>query len=414
MFPFRVYLSIGAAACLAASSAAAQPAPPPTPASAPEPQPAPPASAPAAASGPTFKVDGYVEAHYSRNFNEPSNGITNFRGFDNRHDTFTISNVVLGGTFDYESLSGRLALQIGHTPSTYYLAEPSSPGSSGAASTNADVFKYIQTAYAGWKAPVGRGLLLQAGLFLSPVGYEGMAVKDNWNWSRSNLFFGLPFYHTGVKATYDLTDRLSVMGMLTNGWNSVVDGNLHKSVAAQLLYKVPDKLTMSLLYFGGNERPQGAPEGEPWRHMLDFWVQLDATAWLSLAAQGNAGFERNRFGTSYWGTGAAYARVQPAKWLYLAARGDLFHERAAQSNAGSAGAIFWPVELHGSGTLTADLRPVFVPGGSNVSFRVEYRHDEAGGDMFFRGAVEGNGLSTPHVPNVSSQDTLTVGLTGWL
>jgi hypothetical protein len=365
-------------------------------------------------SGPAFKVDGYVEAHYSYNFNRPSNGITDFRGFDNRHDTFTLANAVLGGTFDYESLSGRLALQIGHTPTTYYLAEPSSPGGSAAASTGADVFKYVQEAYVGWKAPIGRGLLLQGGVFLSPVGYEGIAVKDNWSWSRSNLFFGLPFYHTGFKATYELTDRLSVMAMVTNGWNSVVDNNLHKSVAAQLLYSVPDRLTMSLLYFGGNERPQGAAEGEPWRHLLDFWAQLDATAWLSFAAQGDGGFEQNRSGTSYWGAGALYARVRPAKWLYLAARGDLFHEHAAEGGAGSASRIFWPVDTMGSGTFTVDLRPVFAPGGDHVSLRVEYRHDEAGGDMFFRGAVQGDGVTTPYVPNASSQDTLTVGLTGWL
>ena len=400
MLRLRICLSAAAAACLAAPLAAAQPAPVST--------------APPAPSGPTFKVDGYVEAHYSYNFNRPDNGITNYRGFDNRHDTFTLSNAVLGGTFDHESLSGRLALQIGHTPSTYYLAEPSSPGASGAASTDAGVFKYIQEAYAGWKAPIGRGLSLQGGVFLSPVGYEAIAVKDNWTWSRSNLFFGLPFYHTGLKATYPVTDRFSVMAMVTNGWNSVVDNNLDKSVAVQLTYEVPDRLSLSLLYFGGNERPQGAPEGSPWRHLVDFWAQLDATAWLSFAAQANAGFEQNRFGTSSWGTGALYARVQPAKWLYLAARGDLFHERAAESDAGSASRIFWPVGLHGSGTLTADVRPVFVPGGSNVSFRVEHRHDEADGAMFFRGTVPGDGVSTPFVPNASSQDTLTIGVTGWL
>src|SRR5436305_12749814 len=86
----------------------------------------------------TVKPEGYVEADYSYNFNRPSNGITNFRGFDNRHQTFTLSNAVIGATLEYESLTGHVALQVGHTPNTYYLAEPGSPGTNGAGATGAD------------------------------------------------------------------------------------------------------------------------------------------------------------------------------------------------------------------------------------------------------------------------------------
>ncbi len=413
MIPLRIAAPIAAFLSLSSAVVArAQPAPQPggteaAPLST-APAASPPPPAPAAPSGPSAKFDGYVEMHYSRNFNEPSNGITNFRGFDNRHETFTLSNVMLGATFDYESLSGRLALQVGQTPSTYYLAEPALTGAGGAAAVGAEVWKYIQQAIVGWKAPVGRGLLLQGGIFLSPIGYESMAVKDNWSWSRSNLFFGLPFYHTGIKATYELTDRLTAMMMLTNGWNSVVDSNDWKSFEAQLVYKLPDRLTASFLYFGGPERPKGAPEGQAWRHLFDAWAQLDATAWLSFAAHGNAGFEQNNFGLSYWGTGALYARVQPVRWLYVAARGDAFWEHAAANDDGEAARIFWPSDVVGSGTLTADFRP-----HSNVSFRLEYRHDQAASDMFFAGAVAGDGAATPYVPNAASQDTLTAGLTGW-
>ena len=78
-----------------------------------------------------FTLSGAAEAHYQWNFNEPSNGITAWRGFDNRHNTFTVSNVMLDVQWDYEGVVGRVALQIGSTPSSYYLAEP---GRSGAAS----------------------------------------------------------------------------------------------------------------------------------------------------------------------------------------------------------------------------------------------------------------------------------------
>ncbi len=356
----------------------------------------------------TFKPDGYVEADYSYNFNRPSNGITNFRGFDNRHQTFSLSNAVLGGTFEYESLTGRLALQVGHTPSTYYLAEPFSPGTSGAAPTGAEVFKFIQEAYLGWRAPVGGGLLLQGGIFLSPIGYESMAIKDSWNWSRSNLFFGLPFYHTGFRATYLATKRLTISFMLVNGWNSVVDNNTWKSIHTQWLYDT-GRWTVSALYFGGPERAKGAPEGQPWRHLVDVWADLDATKWLSLAIQGDAGFERNPFGGAWWAAAAGYVRVQPLSWLYLAGRGDFFREHAPANELGAASPIFWPAEWVSSGTFTADFRP-----HSHVSLRLEYRHDHAAADVYFKGEVQGDGDKTPFVPNARAQDTATAGVTGWL
>ena len=76
-------------------------------------------------------LGGYVEAGYQWNFNQPSNGVTAYRGFDTRHNTFTLSNVVLDASGSLGPVSARLALQVGHTPETYYLAEPSAVAQAG-------------------------------------------------------------------------------------------------------------------------------------------------------------------------------------------------------------------------------------------------------------------------------------------
>src|SRR6185369_7694711 len=122
---------------------------------------------------------GYVEAYYAYNFNRPSNGITNYRGFDNRHNTFSLTNVALGANFEAGPAGGRLVLQVGSAPSTYYASEPALPGSGGANATGPDLWKYIQEAFVTYKAPVGRGLLLQLGLCGSPIGIEVIPIKDN-------------------------------------------------------------------------------------------------------------------------------------------------------------------------------------------------------------------------------------------
>ena len=362
---------------------------------------------------PSLKVTptGYVEAYYAYNLNRPSNGITSFRAFDNRHNTFTLSNVALGASFEGGPMTGKLILQVGSTPSTYYLGEPSRVGASGANGTGPELWKYIQEARIGYKAPVARGLLIEAGVFPSPCGYEVLAVKDNWNWSRSNLFFGLPFYHTGLRATYEWTSELSTALYVVNGWNSVVDNNEEKSLLPIVTYKVPDKILVQAMYLGGIERPKGSPEGPHWRHHFDLFSQYDARTWLSFVGQADYGWESTRMGMARWAAGAAYARVKPLDRVYIALRGDRFHEHlATDSSRRTSSPIFWGgVEWVSSATVTLDVRP-----HDQLSVRLEYRHDVAEAPLFFGRDVQGEGTSAaPYLANARTQDTLVLGGTAW-
>jgi hypothetical protein len=347
---------------------------------------------------------GYVEVFYQWNFNDPSNKITNYRGFDNWHDSFTLDNVVLDVLGSAGSVSAHFAFQYGHTPQTYYLAEPSHPGTPGTGPSNSSVWNFLQQANLGWKAPVGpHGLLIEGGLFLSPIGPEGMAVKDQWNWSRSDLFFALPFYHTGVRATYAFTDRISGTLAAYNGWNSVVDNNEEKSLSLQFTYNIADHLTYQFLYFGGIERPPGSPEGRPWRNLFDTYLAWYPRTWLSFVAHADAGFEPNNFGTSGWAAGALYGRVRARPWLYLAARADVLWENVP----GMAAPIFFPVPWVSSQTLTFDTRPA-----DNFSVRLEYRHDQAEGPLYFKDTVAADATGA-FVPTANGQDTITFGMVAW-
>ncbi len=352
---------------------------------------------------------GYVETFYAWNFNRPSNAITNYRAFDNRHGSLTLQNVALGTSFETGPVGGRIMLQVGAMPSSYYSAEPALAGASGANPTSGELWKYLQEAYLTWKAPVGRGLVLQAGLAASPIGYEVFAVKDNWNWSRSNLFNGLPFYHTGLRATYEWNDELSTTVGVFNGWNSVVDNNEEKSVQASVSYKLKDKFLVQALYFGGIERPTGSPEGPHWRHHFDAFAQYDANVWLSIAAQVDYGWEPTRLGTASWVSGAGYVRLRPLPHVYLAMRGDRFHENLATGIATTSKPLFWGgVEWVSSATATLEVRPNLP-----ILLRLEGRHDVAERPLFFGRNVQGDGSATPYVANARTQDTLLLGATAW-
>lgn len=356
-----------------------------------------------------FVIGGWVEAYYAYNFNQPSNGITDLRGFDNRHDSFNLSIVALDAQWDWEGVHGRITLQWGTTPATYYLAETAAPAlGSGVGPQDASLWQWVQQAYAGYRVPIGSGLDVEAGLFLSPVGVETLAVKDGFLYSRTNLFYGLPFYHTGIRVSYALADELTLVAWVINGWNTVLDQNDEKSVVAQASFSAGELLSGSFSYVGGVERPRGAPEGRAWRHTLDLNATLRPIEWLAIQGQVTGGLEPNAFGTSAYAAGMLAVRVALTPWLAAAARGDFFWESLAASDAGTASAIFWPVEWVASATVGLDLHPE-----DHVSLRIEYRHDHAAGDAYFAGTVTGDGAASPFVRNARAQDTLTIGATSW-
>jgi Putative beta-barrel porin-2, OmpL-like. bbp2 len=363
-------------------------------------------AAPAPASdAPSFKISGYVEAFYQLNFDRPSNLVTAYRDFDDRTNSFTIDNAVLDVTGQVGAVSTRIALQVGHTASASYTAEPTYAAQAGTGASDAALWQVIQQAIVGYKV---NKLQTEAGIFLSPVGLENLAIKDQWNWSRSTPFFALPYYHAGVRLTYPLSDEVTGVFYVTNGWNDVVNRNPYPCFAGVVTWTPSQTLSTSLLYFGGVEDATDAPEGQPWRHLFDATATWQATPAIALAAQADAGFEPNHFGTSRWFDGAAYVRVQPARRLYLAARVDGFHEYDSHDAAGAASRLFFPADDVGSATLTADVRPA-----ANLSVRFELRADHASAPMYFRGQVATDPVTGADIATATSQETATLGVVTW-
>lgn len=329
-------------------------------------------------------IDGYIESYYQLNVAAPSNHVTNLRGFDDRDRSITLSNVALGAKAERGPLTARIAIQFGATPTTYYSAEPG----------GRDIWKYIQQATFAYRA---RSLTVDAGLLVSPIGPEVIPIKDNWNWSRSNLFFGLPFYHTGARAAYDLGGGWTAMLHVYNGWNSLVDNNSYPSVAMSATY-ASDDVNGQILYFGGIERPTDAPEGQPWRHLADAYATVAVTGDTSVMAQVDGGIEANTFGNSGWLAGALAVKLQLSSTLYAAARADYFREYVAVG----AASIFWPTPWVAEATATVAWQPT-----DGLSVRLEGRHDHAKDRVYFGGEVAGG------APNRRAQNTLTLGAVAW-
>ena len=80
---------------------------------------------------------------------------------------------------------------------------------------------YLKEAYGSYLAPVGKGLTITVGKFVTNAGEEVIESNANWNYSRSLLFYyAIPFFHFGAKAAYTFNPKWSGNVSLVNGWNN--------------------------------------------------------------------------------------------------------------------------------------------------------------------------------------------------
>ncbi len=68
-----------------------------------------------------------------------------------------------------------------------------------------------------------------------------------------------PIYQSGVKVSYDFSDKVYGSLYLLNGYNVLADNNLNKSFGLQLGVKPVSNLEIIFNNITGNEQPQGSP-----------------------------------------------------------------------------------------------------------------------------------------------------------
>src|SRR5215831_18707926 len=161
------------------------------------------------------EISGFVDGYYQYNFNNP---VTRQSGPERTFDVFqnsfslNLAELSFAKVPTADSRGGfRIDLDYGHTQD---IVSPSD-----LVATNG--LNNVGQAYLSYQADVGKGLQIDFGKFVTPVGYEVIKTKDDWNYSRSLLFtLAEPFYHMGFRASYNVNDKIALAGFVVNGWNN--------------------------------------------------------------------------------------------------------------------------------------------------------------------------------------------------
>jgi len=321
---------------------------------------------------------GTVDGYYGYNFNHPA-GDAQLRNFDTKHHQFALNllKLTLEKKPDPDSRLGyRMDLAYGPAMEIVHAAEPGGQG----------IFRNIEQAYVSYLAPVGKGLQLDFGKFVTPFGAEVIETKDNWNYSRSLLFaLAIPYYHAGLRANYTFNDKFSLNAMIVNGWNNVVDNNHGKSFHIQAVIKPNARWTITQNYMGGPEQPNN---GHDWRHLWDTTVAYTVSPAVSVMANYDYGMDRVAGARVHWTGIAGYLKYQANKWLALSPRFEWYND----ADGFTTGTPQTVKEF----TMTSEQK---IRGA--LLTRFEYRHDFSDRPFFIR---------QPFDPLVRAQSTVTLGI----
>jgi Putative beta-barrel porin-2, OmpL-like. bbp2 len=227
-----------------------------------------------------------LEGFYQYNWNRPYDRVNLLRAYDTRANVFSLQQTAVviesvPAVGAGRRFGARVDLQFGQATETVQGSPANEP--------RPDVYRNVWQAYGTYVFPVGRGLQADFGKFASNLGYETNYAKDNNHFSRAYLFNFLPFYHSGLRLTLPVNDRVTVSYMLTNGIQQTEDFNDYKSHHVTAVVKPASSVAWtSSYYFGQEQADGGAPRGpDGFFRVFDSYATWTATPSLGLGLDVN-------------------------------------------------------------------------------------------------------------------------------
>lgn len=312
-----------------------------------------------------ISVTGYVDTSYTY-LSEGgmfTSGVPN-RVFDRERDSFNLHAVDVAIGYQPASGFGAFVQLDAGTDADVFGA---------VGSTSGDNFD-VQEAYLQWTSGP---LTIIGGKFATSAGAEVIESPSNLNFSRSILFgYAIPFTHTGMRATYAVSDRFKLIGGINNGWDVIkdslsiaADGKVAdgKTLEIGVSANPTSALSFSAMLHSGDE--PGATVGT--RDLIDIVATLSVTDSLSFTLNFDMAEQEDALpaGDAEWNGIAAYANFKLNNLWRAALRAEMFDD---EDGFRTGVEQKWK-EL----TLTVAHTP-----SANVELRGEIRYDKSDEDAF--------------------------------
>lgn len=327
--------------------------------------------------GPTT-LSGSVDIGYGVNFNRPASQTSGLRAFDGPANQFSLNLLELSLDRPPDASNARLG---------YHIALGFGEAMTVVNSGDNGFAQYLKEGYVSYLAPLGGGLTLDVGKFVTPAGAEVIDSKDDWNYSRGLLFtYAVPYYHFGLRMKYALGDRYAFSGYVVNGWNDMLANNNGKTLGASFAWSPNRKFNLTQSYMAG---PQCAHSDAHWRQLSDTVLTYTPLNRLSLMLNydyGRGDMPAGSFRPVFWTGVGGYARYTIDPRYALATRYEYFDDHDG----------FTTGTRQHVNEFTATLERVLA---HHLITRLEFRRDDSNAPVFLKGNLP-----------VQAQTTLSAGM----
>jgi hypothetical protein len=331
-------------------------------------------------------ISSGLSTAFQWSFNEPGDFKINNRSLDNWHSRYFVGlwQLALGYNHvpDLNEFGGLVRFDAGRIARRI---KADWNGSGVVPDTDWEFHEVeLQEAYLVYNVPIGNGLTLKGGKFVTLLGAEVIEPWLNPTWSRSFLFgYAIPFTHTGGLATYKVSDMVSVTAGGVIGWDNVEDNNSSPSITGQVAISPNDR---AAVYVNGIYGPEQTCFPEPGafqsgcnrnkRGVVDVVGSFKLTDEL--------GFILN----FDWGSEDEASAANPGRHsTWVGASGILTYQFNERFSSAVRGEWFDDAQGSRTGTLqelwnvTIDFKAML---SQYIYTRVEYRHDESDEPVFLK------------------------------
>lgn len=187
------------------------------------------------------------------------------------------------------------------------------------------VYNMIQEAHVGIK--IRKGLWMDVGLFRTHLGLESIQPRENIAHSIAVTTYFEPYYLSGAKLTYEVTDKLRFQACVLNGFNTFVDNNRNKAVGLSGVYDFSKRssLTVNTLICDEADQPFSKKRIYNNAYFIHKREKLDLGAEFNVGSQRHSRLD-NINATAFIYSGLLAVKYRCAKKFAVYGRGEFFED----------------------------------------------------------------------------------------
>jgi hypothetical protein len=156
---------------------------------------------------PELTTTVFADTYYAHDFNDLPSKERPYTTQAYYNEEYTLNLGYISANLKDEQWRARLVSQYGTSVIANYAQEPD------------EFWRYVQEGFVGYH--VAPRLWIDAGIYLSHIGCESWISAQDITYTRSLIAENSPYYQSGVRATYEVSDTLVTQVHLLRGWQNI-------------------------------------------------------------------------------------------------------------------------------------------------------------------------------------------------